>query len=35
MHHSAFEYASFDELNSNYLRLRTPASPRRCAWITG
>ncbi len=22
MHHSAFEYASFDELNSNYLRLR-------------
>jgi len=29
MHHSAFEYASFDELNSNYLRLRdqgiTPA----------
>jgi catechol 2,3-dioxygenase len=29
MHHSAFEYASFDELNSNYLRLKdqgiTPA----------
>jgi catechol 2,3-dioxygenase len=22
MHHSAFEYASFDDLNSNYLRLR-------------
>jgi catechol 2,3-dioxygenase len=22
MHHSAFEYASFDELNTNYLRLR-------------
>jgi catechol 2,3-dioxygenase len=22
MHHSAFEYASFDELNSNYLRLK-------------
>ena len=29
MHHSAFEYASFDELNSSYLRLKeagiTPA----------
>ena len=22
MHHSAFEYASFDELNASYLRLR-------------
>ena len=35
MHHSAFEYASFEELNSSYLRLRSRTSPRRCAWIMG
>ena len=35
MHHSAFEYASFEDLNSSYLRLSEPASPRRCVWITG
>jgi catechol 2,3-dioxygenase len=31
MHHSAFEYASFDELNSSYLRLKEAAiAPALC-----
>ena len=36
MHHSAFEYASFEELNSSYLRLKEAGDhARRCAWTTG
>ena len=36
MHHSAFEYASFEELNSQLSApARRRASRRRCAWTTG
>ena len=36
MHHSAFEYTTFEELNSSYLRLKEEErSPLRCAWTTG
>ena len=35
LHHSAFEYASFDELNATLpAAARRRASPRPCAWIT-